>query len=856
MLSPMMKQYLEIKEQYKDCILFFRLGDFYEMFFDDAITASSELDLTLTGRDCGLSERAPMCGVPFHAADTYIAKLIERGHKVAICEQLTPPGVSKIVKRDIVRVITPGTLMDNIMLAEDKNNYLVSASCIEDKIGIVWTDISTGEFNYTQFDEYDTVKLNEILSRICPSEIICNQEMLLKSVELSVVKYGTVCPFTIFNETAFDCDNALKSLSDNLNEDSVKEIARYKACVSAGGALLSYVEKTQKRSLNHFNKAIKEKENAFLTIDMNARKTLELVQTVSGQKRGSLLWLLNKTKTTMGCRLLRSNIEMPFCDADEINLRLDAVAEMVSSARLREDVGAPLKRISDLERLCGRISYGNISPKDCLSLGYSLQMLPLLKDALAQCKTQYIVDSRDNIKVFDEITELIVNAIDEDAPNLVRDGGMIKKGYDAELDEYREVKNNAKKLLAEMELAEKEETGIKNLKIGFNKVFGYYIEVSKTQLSLVPYRFIRKQTIASGERFITEELKELEEKILHSEELALKRELILYDALIQRLKEYIQDILETAKAVAKIDLSLSMAEVAKENNYVRPQIMVDDRRIDIVEGRHPVVEKIISDDFVPNDTHLDESGRIMLITGPNMAGKSIYMRQVALIVIMAHMGSFVPALEARIALTDKIFTRVGASDDLNTGRSTFMVEMSEVSSILSGATDRSLILLDEIGRGTSTYDGLSIAWAIMEYLSKNYKSHILFSTHYHELTELEGVLYGVKNYKLTVKEVMNSIVFLRKLLRGSANKSFGIEVAGLAGLPDEVLSRAKQILKKLTSVDIVQNSNLATSNQLSMFGSQKSNEIITVLKDLNMDDISPRAAYDILADLKEKAELQ
>ncbi|MBQ4049404.1 MAG: DNA mismatch repair protein MutS [Clostridia bacterium] len=856
MLSPMMKQYVEIKEQYKDCILFFRLGDFYEMFFDDAITASSELDLTLTGRDCGLSERAPMCGVPFHAADTYIAKLIERGHKVAICEQLTPPGVSKIVKRDIVRVITPGTLMDNIMLAEDKNNYLVSASCIEDKIGIVWTDISTGEFNYTQFDEYDTVKFNEILSRICPSEIICNQEMLLKSVELSVVKYGTVCPFTIFNETAFDCDNALKSLSDNLNEDSVKEIARYKACVSAGGALLSYVEKTQKRSLNHFNKAIKEKENAFLTIDMNARKTLELVQTVSGQKRGSLLWLLNKTKTTMGCRLLRSNIEMPFCDADEINLRLDAVAEMVSSARLREDVGAPLKRISDLERLCGRISYGNISPKDCLSLGYSLQMLPLLKDALAQCKTQYIVDSRDNIKVFDEITELIVNAIDEDAPNLVRDGGMIKKGYDAELDEYREVKNNAKKLLAEMELAEKEETGIKNLKIGFNKVFGYYIEVSKTQLSLVPYRFIRKQTIASGERFITEELKELEEKILHSEELALKRELILYDALIQRLKEYIQDILETAKAVAKIDLSLSMAEVAKENNYVRPQIMVDDRRIDIVEGRHPVVEKIISDDFVPNDTHLDESGRIMLITGPNMAGKSIYMRQVALIVIMAHMGSFVPALEARIALTDKIFTRVGASDDLNTGRSTFMVEMSEVSSILSGATDRSLILLDEIGRGTSTYDGLSIAWAIMEYLSKNYKSHILFSTHYHELTELEGVLDGVKNYKLTVKEVMNSIVFLRKLLRGSANKSFGIEVAGLAGLPDGVLSRAKQILKKLTSVDIVQNSNLATSNQLSMFGSQKSNEIITVLKDLNMDDISPRAAYDILADLKEKAELQ
>ncbi len=854
MLSPMMRQYLEIKEQYKDCILFFRLGDFYEMFFEDAITVSSALELTLTGRDCGLEERAPMCGVPFHAADTYISRLIGLGYKVAICEQITQPGEGKgIVKRDIVRVVTPGTLVDNIMLTEDKNNFLVCAANAFGKIGVAWTDISTGEFNYIDFDEYDSIKLNELLSRISPSEIICNQDMLAKSLELSIVKYGGVCPFTVFDETAFDYENAHRVVKSKLNEESLIELAKSKICVCAGGALLSYVERTQKRSLEHFGRANKEIENSYMTVDYNARRTLELTESMSGGRKGSLLWLINKTRTSMGGRLLRSVIEMPLNDPKVINERLDSVEELFSSARLREDVAASLKKISDIERICGRISYGNISPKDCLSLAYSLEMLPLLKTALKDCSTELIKKSADGIKQFDALAKLINSAVDENAPALLREGGVIKTGYDKELDDYRKIKNNAKSLLAEMELSEKEETGIKNLKIGFNKVFGYYIEVTKTQLSLVPYRYMRKQTIANGERFITEELKELEDRILHSEELALKRELMLYELLVSRLKEYVMDLLDTAKSVALIDVLLSMAEVSKANGYVKPIISNQEGKVEILEGRHPVVEKIISDAFVPNDTHLGKDGRIMLITGPNMAGKSIYMRQVALIVIMAHMGCFVPAAKAEIAITDKIFTRVGASDDLNTGRSTFMVEMSEVASILRGATDKSLILLDEIGRGTSTYDGLSIAWAIMEYLSDRYKSNILFSTHYHELTELEGVLDGVRNYKLTVKEVKNTIIFLRKLLRGSANRSFGIEVAGLAGLPQEIISRAKEILKKLTQADIVQQSKLSAGNQLSMFGSNKAGEIISILSELNLDDITPRNAYDILADLKEKA---
>jgi len=856
-LSPMMIQYLEIKEQYKDCILFFRLGDFYEMFNEDALLASSVLDLTLTGRDCGLEERAPMCGVPFHAADAYVAKLIEKGYKVAICEQVTQPGEGKgIVKRDIVRVVSPGTLIDNIMLTEDKNNYLVSAACMDGKIGVIWADVSTGEFNYIGLDEYETIKLNELLSRIVPSEIICNQEMLLKSVELSIVKYSTVCPFTIFDETAFDYDNALSIVNNKLNKESIKEICAIPVCVCAAGALLSYIEKTQKRSLGHFDNAVKEIENSFMTIDMNARKTLELIESTSGGKKGSLLWLMNKTKTSMGSRLLRTSIEMPLNDVDKINQRLDAVAEFVSTTRIREDVGIALKKISDIERLCGRISYGNITPKDCLALSYSLQALPILKDSLSECSTDLIRHLCENIFLFNDLATHISNVVAEDASNLIRDGGIIKNGFDAELDEYRRIKNGAKSILAEMELQEKEETGIKNLKIGFNKVFGYYIEVSKSQLSLVPYRYIRKQTIANGERFITEELKELEDKILRSEELALKRELFLYDELVAQLKEYVKEILHTAKAVAQVDFLLSMAEVSKENNYVRPQMTSQAKNINIIEGRHPVVEKIISEPFVPNDTYLDADSRIMLITGPNMAGKSIYMRQVALIVIMAHIGCFVPAKSAEISITDKIFTRVGASDDLNTGRSTFMVEMSEVASILNGATDKSLVLLDEIGRGTSTYDGLSIAWAIMEYFSKNYKSNVLFSTHYHELTELEGILDGVKNYKLTVREYKNTIIFLRKLLRGSANRSFGIEVAAIAGLPDDIILRSKEILKKLTNADILNQSKVSSGNQLSIFDSSKSNEIIAILKDLNLDEISPRNAYDILADLKEKAVLE
>lgn len=855
-LSPMMQQYMQIKDRYKDTLVFYRLGDFYEMFFDDAIVASRELELTLTGRDCGLEERAPMCGVPFHAVEGYVAKLLEKGYKVAICEQTTKPGEQKgIVERNIVREITPGTKIDSEMLVDNVNNYLMSLYAEGNGVGASWVDISTGEFNHAQFDAQAALHLNELLSRVAPSEIICNAEMLKKSVDLSLVKFGGVCPFSLFDETAYDFDNAYKVVKNDLKDR--KSLEGKRLCICAAGALLEYLERTQKRTLKHISKSEQENVEDFMGIDGNARKTLELTSSMGeGNGRGSLYKFLNRTSTAMGARLLRKWIEKPSRNMDEINSRLDAVSYLISDAGFLNALKGDLGGIYDLERIVSRASYGNISPKDCRCLGDSLVALEKTAKTCAEHRENPMInDLIGNFGDFNELAALLCGAIDPTPASLVRDGGVIADGFDKELDEYRNLHSNSKVTLKKIEEFEKNETGIKNLKISYNRVFGYYIEVPKSQLGLVPYRYVRRQTIASGERFITEELKDIESKILNAEEYAKNREVQIFEAIIKKINERVDDILSVAKKVAYLDCLVSHATVATENvGYVRPVIGNDATEIRITEGRHCVVEKLLgAEKFVPNDTLLDsDENRTMLITGPNMAGKSIYMRQVAIIVILAHIGCFVPAKKAEICPVDKIFTRVGASDDLSTGRSTFMVEMSEVANILDNATDKSLLLLDEIGRGTATFDGLSIAWAIIDYLSANIKAKTLFSTHYHELTELEGVYPGLKNYKMTVREFHGSIIFMRKLMRGSANKSFGIEVAGLAGLPEAVLKKAKELLKKLESSDIARKEHENNNYQLSIFSNNSNNEILSILKDVDVDELTPRKAFDIICDIKEK----
>lgn len=857
-LSPMMQHYIETKEQYPDCILFYRLGDFYEMFFEDAVTVSKELELTLTGKDCGLKERAPMCGIPYHALNNYLPRLVEKGYKVAICEQLTDPKSSKgLVLRDVVRTVTPGTLIDEGFLQEDKNNFIASLCMEDNSVGVAWSDISTGECNYTFCEGQTHSALNDLLSRIEPKEIICNEAMAVESINLSVVRFCKVCPFTLYNESEFDYQNASKVAMGKLPQQVFDKMDEHPVCVKAIGALLSYIEKTQKRSLKHLNRANFEKESQHMLIETTARKTLELTETAEGKRYGSLLWLIDHTSTGMGKRLLRKWVEQPDIDSALINAKLDAVEDLKNKIMVCDEICDNLKKIHDIERLTGRLSYGNMTPKDCLALSQSLEMIPIIKNLLAKTESPYLSNINSKLKPLSSEYNLLLSSISENAGSNIKDGNVIKEGYDKELDELREVGQNSKVHLANLESKEKELTKIKNLKIGFNKVFGYYIEVSNSQKELVPYRYVRRQTVANGERFITEELKILEEKILNSEERSITREICIYEEVLKELIKSVDDLLFAAKLIAQLDCIVSHALTAYKNNFVKPLISDSIHHIKICEGRHGTVEKLLKNDtFVPNDTLLDESdNRIALITGPNMAGKSVYMRQVALIVIMSHIGCFVPAKSAEIAITDKIFTRVGASDDVSTGRSTFMVEMSEVSSILRNVTDKSLLLLDEIGRGTSTYDGLSIAWSIIEYLAANTKAKTLFSTHYHELTELEGSVQGLKNYKLTVKEINNSVVFLRKLMRGSANRSFGIEVASLAGLPDNVVKRAKELLKGLEKNDIARKSQMATNQQISMFGNTKLTEIKKILQELDMDNVSPRAALDILTDLKEKVEL-
>ena len=854
-LSPMMQQYVLTKEKYKDAILLYRLGDFYEMFFEDAVTASKELDLTLTGKMCGLDERAPMCGIPYHALDGYLAKLIEKGYKVAICEQLTEPkkGV-KLVERDVVRVITPGTLIDSNLLDDKKNNYILSACLDGGIVGVAYTDISTGiiylaEQNLNQF--------NDLLVRVRPSEIICNKNLAEIADTLLATKLQIIPNFQVRAFENFDFDECYKTLTNQIDKKELIGLTDKKQTIISAGILINYLLETQKRSLSHINTISYIQDSEFMAIDSNTRRNLELTETIKDRKkRGSLLWLLDKTQTSMGSRCLRTYIEQPLYDEKLINQRLNGVEELVKNIVVRDALTSLLGSVYDIERLCGKVSYNNLTPKDTIALKNSLSVLPEIKEKLSGFKSTILKNIAKDIYDYSSIYNMLDSAIVENPPYVLKDGGFIKKGYSKELDDICNISTVGKTWLATLEADEREKTGIKNLKIGYNSVFGYYIEVSKGQVDQVPYRYQRKQTIANAERYITDELKEMENKILHAEEQKITLEIKLFNEIREVLLENVSAMQKTARQIAVLDALLSLAIVACEKNYCKPQVSSSINCIEIVNGRHPVVEALLkNEDFIPNDTFLNNTdSRTMIITGPNMAGKSTYMRQVALITLMAHIGSFVPAQKANIALTDKIFTRVGASDDLAFGQSTFMVEMSEVSNILKQATNNSLIVLDEVGRGTSTFDGLSIAWSVMEYLSKTLKAKTLFATHYHELTELEGLLEGVKNYRINVKEFNDTIIFLRKIVRGGANKSFGIEVAKLAGLPENVITRAKEILHTLEENEINKNSSLTQLNETTETKKYQKAvmEVGNILKDVNVETLTPLNAFDLILQLKEK----
>lgn len=859
LVSPGMEQYLNIKAKYKDCILLYRLGDFYEMFYEDAVTASKELDLILTSKNSGKSGKAPMCGMPYHAVQGYIAKLIANGHKVAICEQLTAPtkGV-KVVQRDVVRVITPGTLIDDEMLEGQKNNYLMSVFKNNNKIGVSYVDISTGDFEVMLTGENPEQEISDLIARINPSEVIGNQEAQEFYNSLQIMKLGGVKRLSSYYEWSFSSvradDNLKKQFGDNY--ENIFDLKGKSPVVCSAGALLEYLNETQKRALANINKIKFVRNVNFMTVDLNTRRNLEIVESNRDRKKyGSLLWVLDKTKTSMGARYLRRMVDQPLQNAKEINERLDGIEELVKRLILRDRLTSILSNVFDIERLTGKIAYGNVTPKDLVNLKNSLFKLPEIKNELSNVTSKYLIECRDEIVDINDVAKLIDNAISEDASAMMKEGGFIKVGFNQELDEYRSAKIQGKKWLADLEKREIEETDIKTLKIGYNKVFGYYIEVSKGQIDKVPLRYQRKQTTVNSERYITEDLKSIEEKVLGSEEKALVLENELFSELKKVLTRYIQSFQSISLAIAKLDAILSLANVSVKNNYCKPQISSSMKELKIIDGRHPVVEQFIdSGRFIANDTMLDsDENRTMIITGPNMAGKSTYMRQVAIIVLLAHIGCFVPAKEAYIPLTDRIFTRVGASDDLAFGQSTFMVEMSEVANILANATNKSLVVLDEIGRGTSTFDGLSIAWAVVEYISNNSKSKTLFATHYHELTELEGVLEGVKNYKIAVQELDEKVVFLRKIVRGGANKSFGIEVARLAGVPKDVLDRAKEISEKLEALN--QKLDLSIFKEREEKAKENTKlalSILSIIKDIDINRISPMQSFEILNDLANK----
>lgn len=850
----MMQHYFSIKEKYKDCIIFYRLGDFYEMFFDDAKTASQVLDLTLTGRDCGLEERAPMCGVPYHAADSYIAKLVSAGYKVAICEQLEDPATAKgMVARDVIRVVTAGTITDENFLDARANNFILCACKQGDICAAAWADITTGEFSCTQYEGADAVgKVISLMVRLSVSEVICNDEMLFAAKDAPEVARGILPPFSSYLAWTFGFGAAQKNLMEQLGVRTLTpfEVSAHPVAVCACGALLEYLKETQKHSLSNIDSVKYLSDRAYMNLDNSAIRNLEIVRSMSeGKKYGSLLWLLDKTKTPMGARLLSNVVLSPLGDAEGINYRLDGVAELYDATVIRLGIEDMLRQVKDIERLTGKIANGGVMPADCLLLAQSLSVIPNLSFQLSGFTSAIIKDIVGGLHDMTDIAQYINSVIADKPPATLKDGGYIKEGFDKELDDLRSVKKNSKDILAAMEARERDKTNIRTLKIGFNRVFGYYIEVSKSFKDKVPSEYQRRQTLANAERFITEELKELEDKILNSEETSLRLENAIYEHLKSVLAENISSFKEIASAVARLDVLTSFAEVAKSNKYCRPEIVASGCPMVIREGRHPVVEKISKDKFVPNDTLLDEGeNRTMIITGPNMAGKSTYMRQTAIIALMAHIGSFVPAKSASVPLIDRIFTRVGASDNLISDQSTFMVEMIEVASILRNATKNSLVILDEVGRGTSTYDGLSIAWAVVEQITEKIGAKTLFATHYHELTELENKLEGVKNYKIAVREINGGIVFLRKIMRGGANRSFGIEVAALAGVPAEVTERAKVILKSIEKGG-AQTANVEKALEEP---AHEDSEIVKILKEVDMNNMSPMQAFMVLGDLVEK----
>lgn len=848
-LSPMMEHYLKVKEQYQDCVLFYRLGDFYEMFFDDAVRVSKLLDLTLTGRDCGAKERAPMCGIPFHAADAYISKLVSMGEKVAICEQLTDPKESKgMVERDVIRVVSAGTVIEEGLLDEKKNNYVACACKIGSEFALAWADITTGEFSVCNEESAESAIAH--LVNLSVAEIICNDEMLFAVKDCAEVERKILPAFSCYLPWAFSVSSAEKNLKTQFAAATLEGLGMdgKTTAVCAAGALVEYLRETQKHALKNINRLRFSEHRGYMTLDPIAVRNLELLKNNGdGKKYGSLLWLLDRTKTGMGARKLASILISPLLDREQIEARLDAVDELSRATVVRMGIADLLSGMRDIERLTGRISNGNLQPSDCIALSRSLAVIPSLKFQLAGFNAKLLCEIADDLADTKEICSLLDNAISETATTR-KEGGYIRRGYNQTLDELRDVKNESKNLIAELETRERERTGIRTLKVGYNRVFGYYIEVSNSFREKVPYSYIRRQTLANGERYTTEELKELESKILGSDDKAQRLEESLYEEILEILVRNIPVFQQLSDAVAWLDCFLSFAVAAKENKYCRPEIL-EEGALCIEDGRHPVVEAISKERFVPNDCLLDnDENRSMIITGPNMAGKSTYLRQTALIVLMAHIGCFVPAKKASVPLCDRIFTRIGASDNLILDRSTFMVEMTEVANILRNATKRSLLILDEVGRGTSTYDGLSIAWAVVEYLNENIRAKTLFATHYHELTELEGQMDGVKNYKINAREVNGTIVFLRKIVRGGASRSFGVEVAALAGVPAEVTARAKKILKSLEKNDL--------AARPAPVEEEQSDEELAAIKEefakIDVDSLTPVQALMLLSQLKER----
>jgi len=874
-LTPMMQKYMETKEEYKDCILFYRLGDFYEMFFEDAKTASKELEITLTGKSCGLEERAPMCGIPYHAVDGYLNKLVSRGYKVAICEQVEDPKLAKgLVKRAVTRIVTPGTNLNIQALEETKNNFLMSIVYMPNKIGLSIADVTTGDYYLTEVE--DIKKLLDEIYKYLPTEIICNDALLVSGLDIEDLKGRMGMAVYPLDSWYFDDDSCKKVLMKHFKVNTLTGlgIEDFPAGVIAAGALLHYLYETQKNGLEHFTHLYPYVISKYMLLDSSTRRNLELTETLrEKQKRGSLLWVLDKTKTAMGARTLRSYLEQPLIDKAEIENRLDAVEVFCADPVSRDELREYLNPIYDLERLLGKVSYKSANPRDMIAFRNSLEMLTPIKKVLAGIDKKLINEIDEEIDGLEDIYHLIDDSIVEEPPLLIREGGMIKEGFDDDIDTLRHAKTDGKKWLAQLEEEDRERTGIKGLKVKYNKVFGYYFEVTNSYKDLVPEDYIRKQTLTNAERYTTPKLKELEDTILNAEDKLYTLEYDMFCRIRDSIAAEIERIQRTAKAIAKLDVFTSLSLIAERNRYVRPKLN-EKGIIDIKGGRHPVVEKMIENDmFIDNDTYLDNNNHcVSIITGPNMAGKSTYMRQSALIVLMAQIGCFVPAKTANIGIVDRIFTRVGASDDLASGQSTFMVEMNEVANILRNATSNSLLVLDEIGRGTSTFDGLSIAWAVIEHISNRrlLGAKTLFATHYHELTELEDKMSNVNNYCIAVKEKGDDIVFLRKIIKGGADKSYGIQVAKLAGVPDFVIDRAKEIVEQLSDNDITQRVQDITVDikgsekkkpakldevdleQISLFDTVKDEDVLKELKEIDISNLTPLDALNTLYSLQNK----